>query len=215
MRLRWTTPATQDPYNIIRHIQRGNPNAAAKVAETLYVGCGRLLDFPRQGRRGGYRVATSKHPRISIVKTGPNKKPSRQSERVCELVGEILCGAHDVTRLKAFRAFEQIELDGLAFIQRAVSVLLDGGEMYEDILARGALDEPVSLRPVEPLHSTLLSHKKLLSPQCSDLFFRRSSVPQPLPTTLGYRTPRSTLRQEFTCWRRCGNAVPHQQKRLL
>jgi hypothetical protein len=35
MRLRWTTPATQDPYNIIRHIQRGNPNAAAKVAETL------------------------------------------------------------------------------------------------------------------------------------------------------------------------------------
>ena len=52
MRLRWTTPATQDPYNIIRHIQRGNPNAAAKVAETLYVGCGKLLDFPRQGRRG-------------------------------------------------------------------------------------------------------------------------------------------------------------------
>jgi len=36
MRLRWTTPATQDLYNIIRHIQRDNPNAAAKVAETLY-----------------------------------------------------------------------------------------------------------------------------------------------------------------------------------
>ena len=34
MRLRWTTPATQDLYNIIRHIQR-DPNAAAKVAETL------------------------------------------------------------------------------------------------------------------------------------------------------------------------------------
>src|SRR5882672_2984666 len=35
MRLRWTTPATQDLYNIIRRIQRDNPAAAAKVAETL------------------------------------------------------------------------------------------------------------------------------------------------------------------------------------
>jgi hypothetical protein len=32
--------------------------------------------------------------------------------------------------------------------------------MHEDILAGGALDESVSLRPVEPLHSTLLSHKE-------------------------------------------------------
>jgi addiction module RelE/StbE family toxin len=52
MRLRWTTPATQDLYKIVRHIQRDNPNAAAKVAETLYEGCSKLLDFPRQGRRG-------------------------------------------------------------------------------------------------------------------------------------------------------------------
>jgi toxin ParE1/3/4 len=52
MRLRWTTPATQDLYNIIRHIQRDNPDAAAKAADTLYQGCSKLLDFPRQGRRG-------------------------------------------------------------------------------------------------------------------------------------------------------------------
>jgi hypothetical protein len=32
--------------------------------------------------------------------------------------------------------------------------------MHEHILARGALDESVSFRPVEPLHSTLLSHKE-------------------------------------------------------
>src|SRR5271155_3102443 len=74
--------------------------------------------------------------------------------------GEILRSrSHHVAGLEAFRAFEQIELDGLTFIQRAVAVLLDGREMHEDILAGGALDEPVSLRPVEPLHSTLLSHK--------------------------------------------------------
>src|SRR5271156_92754 len=75
--------------------------------------------------------------------------------------GEILRSrSHYVARLEAFRAFEQIELDSLAFIQRAVAVLLDGREMHEDILAGGALDESVSLRPVEPLHSTLLSHKE-------------------------------------------------------
>ena len=35
-----------------------------------------------------------------------------------ELVGEDLCRcAHYVARLKTFWAFEQIELDGLAFIQ--------------------------------------------------------------------------------------------------
>src|SRR5256885_1388747 len=36
--------------------------------------------------------------------------------------------------------------------------------MHEHILARGALDKPVALRPVKPLDSSLLSHKKLLSP---------------------------------------------------
>ena len=44
MRVRWTTPATQDLYNIIRRIQQENPNAAAEVAQ--------MESFPRRGRRG-------------------------------------------------------------------------------------------------------------------------------------------------------------------
>jgi len=52
MHLRWTTPATLDIYNIIRRIHRDKPNAAAKVAETLYEGCSKLANFPRRGRRG-------------------------------------------------------------------------------------------------------------------------------------------------------------------
>src|ERR1700719_1160445 len=71
-----------------------------------------------------------------------------------------LCGAHDIPRLESLRAFQQIELYGLAFIQRTITVLLDGRKMHEDIFAGGALDESISLRSVEPLHSTLLSHKK-------------------------------------------------------
>jgi hypothetical protein len=36
--------------------------------------------------------------------------------------------------------------------------------MHENVFSRGALDKTISLRPVEPLHSTFLSHRKLLSP---------------------------------------------------
>jgi toxin ParE1/3/4 len=52
MRLRWTTPAAQDLYNIVLRIQQDNPDAAAKVAKTLYDGCGKLGNFPRRGRKG-------------------------------------------------------------------------------------------------------------------------------------------------------------------
>jgi len=52
MRLRWTTPAAQDLDNIVRRIQQDNPDAAAKVAKTLYDGCGSLENFPRLGRKG-------------------------------------------------------------------------------------------------------------------------------------------------------------------
>src|ERR1700733_9684258 len=71
----------------------------------------------------------------------------------------LLRRPHHIARLESFGAFEQIELDRLSFVQRAVAVLLNGGEVHEHVLTRGALDEPVTLRPVEPLHSTLLSHK--------------------------------------------------------
>src|ERR1035437_11134595 len=46
MRVRWTTPAAQDLYNIVRRIQQDNPDAAAKVAQTLHDGCGKLGSFP-------------------------------------------------------------------------------------------------------------------------------------------------------------------------
>ena len=68
--------------------------------------------------------------------------------------------ADDVSSLKALGAFEEIKLHGLALVERAVPVFLDRGEMYEHILPRGALDKSISLRPVEPLYCSLLSHGK-------------------------------------------------------
>jgi toxin ParE1/3/4 len=52
MRVRWTTPAADDLYNIVRRIQRDNPEAAADGAESLYDGCGSPRSFPRRGRKG-------------------------------------------------------------------------------------------------------------------------------------------------------------------
>ena len=52
MRLRWTTPAAEDLYRIVQHIQEDNPRAAADVAKTIYDGCATLRDFPRRGRGG-------------------------------------------------------------------------------------------------------------------------------------------------------------------
>ena len=66
----------------------------------------------------------------------------------------------DVCRLEALGALQQIKLHGLTFIECAVAVLLDGGEVHEHVFSRGALDESISFRPVEPLHCTFLSHGK-------------------------------------------------------
>jgi len=64
--------------------------------------------------------------------------------------------ADDVRRLQTFGALEQLELYNLAFVEGAISVLLDHGEMDEHVFAGGALDESVSFGSVKPLHCTLL-----------------------------------------------------------
>jgi len=71
--------------------------------------------------------------------------------------------ADHVARLEALGALQQIELHGFAFIERAIPVFLNGGEVYEDILPGGALDKTVPFGPVKPLNCALLSHKVLLS----------------------------------------------------
>jgi hypothetical protein len=93
-----------------------------------------------------------------------NNKPSQKSERVCKSGLVRFSGADYVSRLEPLGALQQIKLHGFALIQRAVTILLDGGEMNEDIFPCGPLDETISFSPVKPLHSTLLSHNELLSP---------------------------------------------------
>ena len=63
MRVRWTSPATRDLYNIVRHIQQDNPAAAARGGEKLYESCSSLAKFPSLGRIG--RIESTREPVIA------------------------------------------------------------------------------------------------------------------------------------------------------
>src|SRR5579871_4077423 len=66
--------------------------------------------------------------------------------------------AGDVLRLKAFRALLHFKFHRLTLIQRLITVHLNCREVYEYIFPGLALDEPVALRSIEPLHCSLFLH---------------------------------------------------------
>src|SRR5580704_2056504 len=108
---------------------------------------------------------------MGLVPTGGRVKKLSKQETLAAVTARVgnwksarPSGADYVSRLEPFGSLQQIELHGFALIQRTITVLLDRGEMNEDILPCGPLDKTVSLSPVEPFDCALLSHKKLLSP---------------------------------------------------
>ena len=50
MEIRWSLPAAEDLERICQRIERDNPEAATRVAKTIYDGCAQLRDFPYLGR---------------------------------------------------------------------------------------------------------------------------------------------------------------------
>ena len=50
MEIRWSMPAAEDLERICERIERDNPEAARRVAQTIYDGCSRLENFPHLGR---------------------------------------------------------------------------------------------------------------------------------------------------------------------
>ena len=50
MEVRWSLPAAEDLEHICERIGRDNPEAASRVARTVYEGCARLKEFPHLGR---------------------------------------------------------------------------------------------------------------------------------------------------------------------
>lgn len=50
MKVRWSLPAAEDLERICERIERDNPDAARRVARTIYDRCADLKDFPHLGR---------------------------------------------------------------------------------------------------------------------------------------------------------------------
>ncbi len=50
MEIRWSVPAAEDLERICRRIERDNPEAAVRVAKSIYDGCAKLGEFPNLGR---------------------------------------------------------------------------------------------------------------------------------------------------------------------
>jgi plasmid stabilization system protein ParE len=50
MEVRWSLPAAEDLERICERIERDQPEAARRVARTIYNECARLKDFPKLGR---------------------------------------------------------------------------------------------------------------------------------------------------------------------
>jgi hypothetical protein len=61
----------------------------------------------------------------------------------------------NVGSLRALRAADNLEFNGLSLVEGAVAVRLDRGEMDENVLAALALDETKALAGVKPLYCTL------------------------------------------------------------
>lgn len=52
MEVRWSVPAAEDLERICEWIERDNPDAARRVARTIYDESARLKKFPNLGRAG-------------------------------------------------------------------------------------------------------------------------------------------------------------------
>jgi hypothetical protein len=97
----------------------------------------------------------------------------------------------DVACLEPLRSLQQVELHGFTFVQRAIAVFLNRGEMYKNIFSGGSLDKAIALSPVKPLYCSLLSHKVLLSFWSFELKSRFSVKPRrrALPQGIGKPQP--------------------------
>src|SRR5262245_63472846 len=72
----------------------------------------------------------------------------------------------DVAGLRALGAVNDLELDGLALLERSEAVALDRRVVDEHVAPTVSLDEPITLSVVEPLDLACDAHRSL--PACCD-----------------------------------------------
>jgi hypothetical protein len=94
---------------------------------------------------------SERHPKTDAMATKSNRAAGgcRRPEAVLRESDDA-----DVLGFLALSARGNVELDGLALVERAVAAALDVGVVHEDIIAIGAGDEAETLLGVEELDGT-------------------------------------------------------------
>ncbi|MGA3373979.1 MAG: type II toxin-antitoxin system RelE/ParE family toxin [Terracidiphilus sp.] len=77
MEVRWSIPAAEDLERICEWIERDNPEAARRVARTIYNRCARLKNSPHLGRAssrmaGRRELTFAPWPYIVVYQVTPN-----------------------------------------------------------------------------------------------------------------------------------------------
>ena len=77
MEVRWSIPAAEDLESICEWIERDNPEAARRVARTIYDKCTHLKDSPHLGRAsrrmaGRRELTFAPLPYIAVYQVTPN-----------------------------------------------------------------------------------------------------------------------------------------------
>ena len=76
-RVRWTTDAADDLARIVERIREDDPEAARRVAETIYQGVASLRNLPNRGRRGlaenTRELIFAPWPYIAVYEVTPNQ----------------------------------------------------------------------------------------------------------------------------------------------
>jgi hypothetical protein len=71
--------------------------------------------------------------------------------------------AYHVRGVESFGSLLAFELDRITLVQSLISVLLNGREVYKDVLTSGTLDKPISFGSVEPLDHAIFLQANFLS----------------------------------------------------
>lgn len=90
MEVRWSLPAAEDLERVCERIERDSPEAARRVARTIYDSCTNLKDFPHHGR-ASTRMAGRRELVFSVL---PYIVVYQVTEHVVE-ISRIFHGAQD------------------------------------------------------------------------------------------------------------------------
>src|ERR1051326_5490279 len=102
------------------------------------------------------------------IKKGSSRRPFSRTDCFLQRL-YVLC-------LQALGSLDDVELNRLPFFQAAEAFVLNGGVVYEHVLAILPADETIPFGVIEPLHCSLFHGGAFLTVEFAELKQRRFEV---------------------------------------